>query len=1839
MNLTRHSLRYHWVTSSLQSISRLLKHSLGRKLACLILIFSLLLLPNSSQAFTHLPVLASSAVEVTSLPVNYLSTLLRWMVSRKAKPPQETVASRTSRVSRIRITPFKLVGYIGETQTFSAVGLDASGEIVHGAKFTWESEKTDKISIDEAGRTNFLAPGQTRIICRAGSTSAEATVQVRPIRRPRQSDSEWKTDQDSLQGEESGAVGLLNVFPSLLDKIAPTASAQGTLGNDMGQSADGGVGNPRNAALEQTRLGSVMPQGNFNMGIPILDLGGRGLTANLSLYYNSNVWGGRFDQALNTTVYTFDPIQSWPSPGFTLGFGRIAYYHWQYDPTYTGTWALMLIDPDGTRHSLGRVAQGNPTTVQTTDGTYITYVGSVLGGGTLYFQNGTKVTIGFVNNRLLPTQIIDTNGNYISIAYQQASMGFAPMAIASVTDTLGRVIQFNYAGTTLMSVNPPSGSPMNFNYQTVTMNTNFQNEILTENVGASFYGISGVTAPNRPPYTFTYSGYGMIYNVAWASGGLTGSVNFNYPTGGEELYSGPKFTQRTETATNSPTGVYTYANDGWITRPDGSKLRLTGPGGGEIKTSAGVTLANSVFTFANDPGGSPQVQSVTRYDENNVATKVDFSYDQYGNVTDKREYGEKIGGLWKVRRRTHYSYIDYEPYISAYLRSLNTRVEVFDALENTNDWDDVLVQKTDYHYDSSALQTYAGANPPNYSAGYASAARGNPTGTAVYTSLAGGGTSITHSDLVDVFGNTVKTQVACCNEQSFTYGADTYWSSPNQVMKGSPSGLHLTSSMEYNFGGGTLSEQTDPNGQITTYAYNGGNPTGATLPSGASSSTTYNAWSLPTSSTRSYAENGVTKNITTSTIYNGFGQPVQEINMHGGQVNIAYDAMGRESSRTNPFPQGGTPAPATTFTYDVLGRTMLVTLPGGNTTQTTYGGKVTIYTDEVNRKSKREVDSLGRLIKVTEQDVSTGLLTQETSYTYDIADHLLQVNQGGQLRSLKYDAAGRVMFEKIPEQTATINDGTGVLWTTKYTYTDFGAVATKTDARGVITNYGYDTLNRLTSISYNVSGAPGVAATPTVTYNYDNVQTSPTKGLLLSVTVGSTYTESYTYTVGSGAGGGTDISESGATYAIDSRNYTANFQHNQAGQHTQFGHVYYEYDSRGRLSALKNSAGVVWLNNMAYNIGGQITGSSLNTSGGAVNETFGYDPNRLQLTSHTATKGTSLMNLTYSNAATAGQQGAGSTAGNNGQLMSVSGTINSVPESATYTYDNLGRLVTSNQTTNGASVQRRFEYDRQGNRTNTYDATSGGTQIQNLGLHQPSAIPNNRVRTVNSSNAVIDRYYVSGQAGSPTILPINRTGRYVAVQLVGSNYLHMAEVKVLTANGTNVALNRPATQSSNYGVAAAGRAVDGNTDGNYNNNSVSHTLIDDQAWWKVDIGMPKIGGGLHTIANLEIWNRTDCCGDRLSNFYVYVSDEPFILNSYDSAGNLTNDGLHSYQYDAENRVVSVDGGATASYSYNHKNHRVKQTAGSATTHFVCHNTGVLAEYNGATGALLVQYVTLGTQQIAKIEGGVTSFYLSDSLSARVILNASGAVIGRQSHLPYGEELGVSGTADKHRFTTYEREDVVGNDYAWHRRYAYGAGRFLSSDPYKASGGTDNPQSWNRYSYVMNNPVNFIDPSGLLIAAPAPPNQGEPPTCMIGVGGNWSGSGASVSLIHADILERVVPFDDFSRTARFDLTKSIACDGSPFPIIVTARAGDTSTTVTADVDFSGDGFLQIGERPSVVQVNNYLWEVRINFKRKDREGGGPEKVRIRYRVHARKGGLYPSRGDDTGRVEITCNNSM
>ena len=89
----------------------------------------------------------------------------------------------------------------------------------------------------------------------------------------------------------------------------------------------------------------------------------------------------------------------------------------------------------------------------------------------------------------------------------------------------------------------------------------------------------------------------------------------------------------------------------------------------------------------------------------------------------------------------------------------------------------------------------------------------------------------------------------------------------------------------------------------------------------------------------------------------------------------------------------------------------------------------------------------------------------------------------------------------------------------------------------------------------------------------------------------------------------------------------------------------------------------------------------------------------------------------------------------------------------------------------------------------------------------------------------------------------------------------------------NLSVGKFARQSSVDFGGVASRAVDGNTDGNWYNNSVTHTVGENGGWWEVDLG------AVYDISEIKLYNRTDCCGDRLQKFRISVSNQPFSSNA------------------------------------------------------------------------------------------------------------------------------------------------------------------------------------------------------------------------------------------------------------------------------------------------------------------------------------------------------------------------
>jgi len=110
-------------------------------------------------------------------------------------------------------------------------------------------------------------------------------------------------------------------------------------------------------------------------------------------------------------------------------------------------------------------------------------------------------------------------------------------------------------------------------------------------------------------------------------------------------------------------------------------------------------------------------------------------------------------------------------------------------------------------------------------------------------------------------------------------------------------------------------------------------------------------------------------------------------------------------------------------------------------------------------------------------------------------------------------------------------------------------------------------------------------------------------------------------------------------------------------------------------------------------------------------------------------------------------------------------------------------------------------------------------------------------------------------------------------------------------------------------------------------------------------------------------------------------------------------------------------------------------------------------------------------------------------STRAVMSGT-SVIARHDFQPFGEEIGAGvgmrtsaqgfGVEDKirQRYAMTERDDSTGLDHTWWRKYENRSGRWTSADPYRGSIRITNPQSFNHYSYVQSDPLNFVDPTGL-----------------------------------------------------------------------------------------------------------------------------------------------------------------
>ncbi|HEX7771970.1 MAG TPA: hypothetical protein VF435_06080, partial [Pyrinomonadaceae bacterium] len=282
---------------------------------------------------------------------------------------------------------------------------------------------------------------------------------------------------------------------------------------------------------------------NFNWNLPLVSLAGRaGMDLGLTLSYNSLVW-----TKLGASTISFNDDNGFPGPGFRLGFPVIKPLYFNNE---VGKNAFLLIGSDGSRTELRQV--NTSALYESADSSHMLLDTNTM---ILRLTDGTQLTYQLLGGEYKCAQIKDRNGNYITISHSQAGR------LDSITDTLGRVLTFNYDGTGLLTSitqqwNQATTNDTHywarFEYANKTIDINFPGfTVLGTADGMSIKTLTRVKLSDNSYFDFTYTSWGQVYKIS-SYAPDTHLLNYrfyNLPQTGEAAHSDcPRFTERRDWA-------------------------------------------------------------------------------------------------------------------------------------------------------------------------------------------------------------------------------------------------------------------------------------------------------------------------------------------------------------------------------------------------------------------------------------------------------------------------------------------------------------------------------------------------------------------------------------------------------------------------------------------------------------------------------------------------------------------------------------------------------------------------------------------------------------------------------------------------------------------------------------------------------------------------------------------------------------------------------------------------------------------------------------------------------------------------------------------------------------------------------------------------------------------------------------------------------------------------------------------------------------------------------------------------------------------------------------------
>lgn len=212
----------------------------------------------------------------------------------------------------------------------------------------------------------------------------------------------------------------------------------------------------------------------------------------------------------------------------------------------------------------------------------------------------------------------------------------------------------------------------------------------------------------------------------------------------------------------------------------------------------------------------------------------------------------------------------------------------------------------------------------------------------------------------------------------------------------------------------------------------------------------------------------------------------------------------------------------------------------------------------------------------------------------------------------------------------------------------------------------------------------------------------------------------------------------------------------------------------------------------------------------------------------------------------------------------------------------------------------------------------------------------------------------------------------------------------------------------------------------------------------------------------------------------WITALPGVTPTTDANGQMTYDGTHNYTWDAEGKMHALD---TTTLTYDALGRMVETAVSSTYTQIVYGPQGRFATMNGQT--LVRAFIPSPGAQVVYTSASLNTtnkiayYRHADHLgSSRLATTPTRTLYSSTAYAPFGEPYSQAGTTDL-SFTGQDQDTVSGIHDFPARKYPPVQGRWLSPDPAGlAAVNPASPQSWNRYAYVLNNPLSLVDPLGL-----------------------------------------------------------------------------------------------------------------------------------------------------------------